>query len=252
MRKILMAVALISAGACGDNDTNDNRGYTKAPLEEPTVLIKGEDPSPMAALGDPIYPEAPMIEPEERKTAQPAAPAGGAQPKAGAVPAGATQADVDAGSTIFGATGNCFTCHGQNGTGGALAPALNDSKWLNIDGSFATTIAWLWKQLLENGAAVRSCQTEFGATGGKAYTTIEGLSADGSHPIQRAWIEEDVAQCGYCQPGMMLELRALLTQKPSAKAADIDAALGDHVCRCGSYPRIRKAALLAVRNGGGR
>ena len=138
MRKILMAVALISAGACGDNDTNDNRGYTKAPLEEPTVLIKGEEPGPMAALGDPIYPEAPMIEPEERKTAQPAAAAGGAQPKAGAVPAGATQADVDAGSTIFGATGNCFTCHGQNGAGGALAPALNDSKWLNIDGSYAS------------------------------------------------------------------------------------------------------------------
>jgi mono/diheme cytochrome c family protein len=138
MRKILMAVALISAGACGDNDTNDHRGYTKAPLEEPTVLIKGEEPSPMAALGDPIYPEAPMIEPEERRTAQPAAAGSGAQPKAGAVPAGATQADVDAGSTIFGATGNCFTCHGQNGTGGALAPALNDAKWLNIDGSFAS------------------------------------------------------------------------------------------------------------------
>ena len=137
MRKILMAVALISVGACGDNDTNDNRGYTKAPLEEPTVLIKGEEASPMAALGDPIYPEAPMIEPEERRAAQPAA-AGGGQPKAGAVPAGATQAEVDAGSTIFGATGNCFTCHGQNGTGGALAPALNDSKWLNIDGSYAS------------------------------------------------------------------------------------------------------------------
>jgi mono/diheme cytochrome c family protein len=90
----------------------------------------------MAALGDPIYPEAPMIEPEERKAAEPAGAAGGGQSKAGAVPAGATQADVDAGSTIFGATGNCFTCHGQNGTGGALAPALNDSKWLHIDGSY--------------------------------------------------------------------------------------------------------------------
>ena len=106
--------------------------------------------------------------------------------------------------------------------------------------------------VLENGAAVRSCQIVFGATTGKSYTTIEGLSADGSHPIQRAWVTEDVAQCGYCQPGMILELRALLKRKPAAGAADIDEALSDHVCRCGSYPRIRTAALLAARNGGGR
>jgi isoquinoline 1-oxidoreductase subunit alpha len=106
--------------------------------------------------------------------------------------------------------------------------------------------------VLEDGAAVRSCQTQFAATAGKSYTTIEGLSADGTHPIQRAWIQEDVAQCGYCQPGMMLELRSLLTRKPGANAADIDASLSDHVCRCGSYPRIRKAALLAAKTGGGR
>jgi aerobic-type carbon monoxide dehydrogenase small subunit (CoxS/CutS family) len=106
--------------------------------------------------------------------------------------------------------------------------------------------------ILEDGKAVRSCQIDLSAATGKSYTTIEGLSADGNHPIQRAWLDEDVAQCGYCQPGMMLELRALLTQKPSATASDIDGALADHVCRCGSYPRIRKAALLAVKNGGGR
>jgi isoquinoline 1-oxidoreductase subunit alpha len=106
--------------------------------------------------------------------------------------------------------------------------------------------------VLENGRAVRSCQIEFAATAGKSYTTIEGLSADGSHPLQRAWIDEDVAQCGYCQPGMILEIRALLKEKPKATLGDVDEALSDHVCRCGSYPRIRKAALLAARNGGGR
>ena len=106
--------------------------------------------------------------------------------------------------------------------------------------------------ILENGKAARACQVALASTGGKSYVTIEGLSADGSHPIQRAWLEEDVSQCGYCQPGMMLELRALLRAKPNANAADIDDALSDHVCRCGSYPRIRKAALLAARNGGGR
>ncbi len=106
--------------------------------------------------------------------------------------------------------------------------------------------------VLENGVAVRSCQLDFGSTAGKSYTTIEGLSADGSHPIQRAWIAEDVAQCGYCQPGMILELRALLKKKPNPSSAEIDTALADHVCRCGSYPRIRKAALLAARSGGGR
>lgn len=106
--------------------------------------------------------------------------------------------------------------------------------------------------VLENGTAVRSCQIEFAAASGKAYTTIEGLSADGSHPIQRAWLAEDVSQCGYCQPAMILELRALLKRNPAAGVADVDEALSDHVCRCGSYPRIRKAALLAARNGGGR
>jgi isoquinoline 1-oxidoreductase subunit alpha len=106
--------------------------------------------------------------------------------------------------------------------------------------------------VLEDGVAVRSCQIPVGATAGKKYTTIEGLSADGKHPIQLAWLAEDVAQCGYCQPGMMLELRALLRANPDASAAQVDDALSDHVCRCGSYPRIRKAAMLAAKNGGGR
>jgi isoquinoline 1-oxidoreductase alpha subunit len=106
--------------------------------------------------------------------------------------------------------------------------------------------------VLENGTAVRSCQVPVSAAAGKSYTTIEGLSSDGTHPIQQAWLAEDVSQCGYCQPGMILELRSLLKTKRNPTAAEVDEALSDHVCRCGSYPRIRKAALIAARNGGGR
>ncbi|HYR27957.1 MAG TPA: (2Fe-2S)-binding protein [Thermoanaerobaculia bacterium] len=106
--------------------------------------------------------------------------------------------------------------------------------------------------ILEGDKAVRSCQTPLREAAGKSYTTIEGLSKDGSHPIQQAWLSEDVAQCGYCQPAMILELRALLRTKSKPTAAEIDTALSDHVCRCGSYPRIRKAAMLAAKLGGGR
>lgn len=106
--------------------------------------------------------------------------------------------------------------------------------------------------ILENGTAARACQIAFANAAGKSYVTIEGLSADGTNAIQQAWLQEDVSQCGYCQPGMILELRALLRAKPNPSVADIDDALSDHVCRCGSYPRIRKAALLAARTGGGR
>ncbi|MGQ0563208.1 MAG: c-type cytochrome [Gemmatimonadota bacterium] len=138
MRKCWALVALLAAG-CGDPDTIDDRGYTKAPLEKPTVLVQGEPASAMDRLGDPIYPEAPVIEIEEAAEPQDGeAPQPGAQPKVGAVPEGASAADVEAGSKIFSSTGNCFTCHGQNGAGTGLAPALNDAKWINIDGSFAS------------------------------------------------------------------------------------------------------------------
>jgi isoquinoline 1-oxidoreductase subunit alpha len=106
--------------------------------------------------------------------------------------------------------------------------------------------------ILEGDAPVRSCQLPLSAAAGKSYTTIEGLSADGSHPIQRAWLDEQVSQCGYCQPGMMLEVRALLKEKPSPSDKEIDDALADHVCRCGSYSRIRTATKLAAKLGGGR
>jgi aerobic-type carbon monoxide dehydrogenase small subunit (CoxS/CutS family) len=95
--------------------------------------------------------------------------------------------------------------------------------------------------VLEQGVAVRSCQVSLAAAAGKRYTTIEGLAADGAHPVQRAWLEENVSQCGYCQPGMILEIVALVARRPRPTEAEIAAALGDHLCRCGSYPRITRA-----------
>ena len=106
--------------------------------------------------------------------------------------------------------------------------------------------------VLDGAKAVRACQVTLAAAAGRSYTTIEGLSADGSHPLQRAWLAEDVAQCGYCQPGMILEVAALLRRRPRPTRAEIDGALGDHLCRCGSYPRILRAVALAARGGGGR
>ena len=98
----------------------------------------------------------------------------------------------------------------------------------------------------ENGTAVRACTTTVAAAAGKSYTTIEGLSPSGSHPCQRAWIEEDVAQCGYCQPGMIMEAAALIRGANSVSDEAIDRALGTHVCRCGTYTRIRSAVRRAA------
>lgn len=99
----------------------------------------------------------------------------------------------------------------------------------------------------EDGVPVRSCQTPLSATAGKSYTTIEGLSHDGSHPCQKAWLEEDVSQCGYCQAGMIMQAAALLRRKPQPTDQEIDAELSDHVCRCGTYQRIRRAIHRAAR-----
>ncbi len=99
----------------------------------------------------------------------------------------------------------------------------------------------------ENGEARRSCQIPLSATKGKRYVTIEGLSATGNHPCQLAWLEEDVSQCGYCQAGAIMETAALLKRKPNLNDGDIDAALGDHVCRCGTYQRMRRAIHRAAR-----
>jgi isoquinoline 1-oxidoreductase alpha subunit len=103
--------------------------------------------------------------------------------------------------------------------------------------------------VLDGGKAARSCQVPVQLAVGRRITTIEGLSPDGGHPCQRAWLEEDVAQCGYCQPGMILEAAALLSEEPRPSDADVDRVFADHVCRCGSYPRIRRAVHRAATLG---
>ena len=97
-----------------------------------------------------------------------------------------------------------------------------------------------------DGEAVKSCMLPSGAASGKAVRTIEGLSKDGTHPVQRAWLEEDVAQCGYCQPAMILRATALLAEHPDPTDAQIDDAMSEVLCRCGSYPRIRNAVKRAA------
>ena len=97
-----------------------------------------------------------------------------------------------------------------------------------------------------DGQPVRSCSTPISALAGKEVTTIEGLSKTGDHPVQKAWIEEDVSQCGYCQPGMIMSTVALLKKSPKPTDADIDSALSGHICRCGTYGRIRKAVYTAA------
>ena len=99
----------------------------------------------------------------------------------------------------------------------------------------------------EGQEAVRSCQITVAQAAGKSYTTIEGLSAAGDHPCQRAWLEEDVAQCGYCQPGQMMSATALLAQNKNPSDADIDAFMSGNICRCGTYPRIRAAIKQAAK-----
>ena len=96
-----------------------------------------------------------------------------------------------------------------------------------------------------NGEAARSCSVPMAALVDAKVETVEALSADGSHPVQRAWIEEDVAQCGYCQTGQIMAVVALLKAKPKPSDADIDEALSN-LCRCGTYNRIRKAVHRAA------
>jgi aerobic-type carbon monoxide dehydrogenase small subunit (CoxS/CutS family) len=105
-----------------------------------------------------------------------------------------------------------------------------------------------------NGEAVRSCVTPIARVAGKQITTIEGLSSDNSHPVQKAWAAEQVAQCGYCQPGQMMSATALLASNRNPSDADIDSALSGNICRCGTYVRIRKAIHRAAEEmrGGSR
>lgn len=103
--------------------------------------------------------------------------------------------------------------------------------------------------VLEGSRAIRACMLPISAAAGKSFTTIEGLSTDGSHPCQRAWVEEDVAQCGFCQAGMIMETAALLNQVPRPSDTDIDRTFAQHVCRCGTYVRIRRAVHRAAAEG---
>lgn len=98
-----------------------------------------------------------------------------------------------------------------------------------------------------DGQPIRSCVTPVSTIGARKVRTIEGLSTDGSHPVQRAWAEADVVQCGYCQSGQIMTAVALIAQKPEPTDADIDAALSGNICRCGTYGRIRQAVHLAAK-----
>ena len=100
--------------------------------------------------------------------------------------------------------------------------------------------------VLVEGKPLRSCVTPVSAVSGKAITTIEGLSEDRSHPVQQAWLEEQVPQCGYCQSGQIMSAVALLNSKPQPTDADIDTAMSGVLCRCGTYQRIRKAIKRAA------
>jgi aerobic-type carbon monoxide dehydrogenase small subunit (CoxS/CutS family) len=98
-----------------------------------------------------------------------------------------------------------------------------------------------------DGRAVRGCLTPVSAAAGRSLQTIEGLSELGDHPLQAAWVAEDVPQCGYCQAGFIMAAAALLAEKPEPDDADIDSALGDLVCRCGTYQRVRAAIHSAAK-----
>jgi mono/diheme cytochrome c family protein len=126
------AVLVLMAAACGDPDTTDGRGYTKAPLEKPSVLIGGEEPGDMSSYGTPNRVVVEELElPEEVAAAEPVVDAAPVD-----LPEGVTQEMVAAGQTLFGGGGLCFACHGANGAGGPLAPQLSDAEWLHIDGSY--------------------------------------------------------------------------------------------------------------------
>ncbi|WP_196140369.1 (2Fe-2S)-binding protein [Aliikangiella sp. G2MR2-5] len=98
-----------------------------------------------------------------------------------------------------------------------------------------------------DGQPIRSCVTPVSAALGKTITTIEGLSENGDHPVQQAWIEHNVPQCGYCQSGQIMSASALLANNPAPSDEDIDTAMAGNLCRCGTYPRIRKAIHHAAK-----
>jgi isoquinoline 1-oxidoreductase alpha subunit len=142
---------------------------------------------------------------------------------------------------------------------------INGSK-RNYDGDPDMPLLWYLRDLLQftgtkfgcgaglcgactvhlNGAATRSCQTPMKNVAGKEILTIEGLSAHGDHPLQKAWRQHNVPQCGYCQSGQIMQAAALLKQHPRPTDQDIDQAMQGNICRCGTYQRIRAAIKMAA------
>jgi len=141
-----------------------------------------------------------------------------------------------------------------------------NNQMVNVDAELDTPLLWVLRDHLGmtgtkfgcgmalcgactvhiDGAATRSCVLPLGAVGAKSITTIEGLSSDRTHAVQKAWLEIDVPQCGYCQSGQIMSAAALLERNPKPSDADIDAAMSGNICRCGTYPRIRKAIHRAA------
>lgn len=103
-----------------------------------------------------------------------------------------------------------------------------------------------------DGAAIRACQTPMNMVNGQSVITIEGLSAEGDHPVQQVWRALNVPQCGYCQSGQIMQAVALLAENPHPDEADIDAIMSGNICRCGTYPRIRAAIMQAASQGAKR
>ena len=103
-----------------------------------------------------------------------------------------------------------------------------------------------------DGAPRRSCRTPVRAAEGREVTTIEGLAGDDLTPVQQAWVDLDVVQCGYCQSGQIMAATALLAENPNPSDDDIDEAMSGNICRCGTYPRVREAIKQAAANGGAR
>ena len=149
-----------------------------------------------------------------------------------------------------------------------------NGKQVNVDVDPSTPLLWVLRENLGltgtkfgcgmaqcgactvhiGGQAVRSCVAAVSRAAGKEVTTIEGLSSDLSHPLQKAWLELDVPQCGYCQSGQLMSAAVLLREKPQPTDDDIDQAMTGNICRCGTYPRIRQAIhrAAALAKGGAR
>ena len=147
-----------------------------------------------------------------------------------------------------------------------MASLLINGKSYNVDVDPGTPLLWVIRERLQltgtkfgcgvaqcgactvhlNGQPIRSCQTTVAQANGKKITTIEGLHPEGRHPVQLAWIAEQVPQCGYCQSGQIMRAAYLLSQKPKPSDTDIDEVMSENLCRCGTYQRIRRAIHRAA------